>query len=149
MGPRILFFDIETAGVNALKSDLGFVVCFGYKWSDETESHCITARKQDLRAFDDRWLLEKASELMREADMVVGHYASVFDRRFFQGRLLINNLPSIPPTKMRDTCMIARSVANFSSNRLGHLSEILDLKAKKQAKKSGRDWPGWWFGVMK
>jgi hypothetical protein len=78
----------------------------------------------------------------------VAHYGSVFDRRFLQGRLLINNLPPIPATKMRDTCMISRSVANFSSNRLGHLSNLLKLKSKKYEKKSGSDWPGWWFKVM-
>lgn len=145
---RILFFDIETAGVNALKSDLGFIVCFGYKWSDEDEAHCLMARRKDLRAFDDRWLLEQASRLLTKADLTVGHFASVFDRRFFQGRLLINGLNPVPPTKMRDTCMIARSVANYSSNRLGHLAKILKLKEQKYEKKSGTEWPGWWFGVM-
>ncbi len=78
----------------------------------------------------------------------MGHYASVFDRRFIQGRLAINGLPPIPPTKMRDTCMIARSAFNFSSNRLKHLSEILKLSERKQEKQGGTDWPGWWFGVM-
>jgi uncharacterized protein YprB with RNaseH-like and TPR domain len=143
---RILFFDIETAGVNALKSDLGFVVCFGYKFSDEPEAHCLTARKKDLRSFDDRWILEKASKLIEQADLIVGHYASVFDRRFLRGRLLINNLPPVPNTKMRDTVFIARAAANFSSNRLGHLSKILKLKHRKQEKGDG--WPNWWLSVM-
>lgn len=145
---RILFFDIETAGVNALKSDLGFAVCFGYKWNDEPEAHCITSRKRDLAKFNDAWLLERAADVFERADLVVGHFASVFDRRFLQGRLLINQLPPIPPTKMRDTCMIARSAANFSSNRLKHLSGILNLSAKKQEKRAGSDWPGWWYRVM-
>jgi len=41
---------------------------------------------------------------------------------------------------------IARSVANFSSNRLGHLSKILHLKQKKQEKGDG--WPSWWIKAM-
>jgi hypothetical protein len=145
---RILFFDFESAGVNALKADLGFAVVFGYKFADEDEPHSITIRKGDLKKFDDRWLLTQASRVFEASDLVVGHFASVFDRRFFQGRLAINDLPSIPPTKMRDTCMIARSAFNFSSNRLKHLSQVLNLSEQKQEKRAGHDWPGWWFGVM-
>lgn len=142
---KILTFDIESAGVNALKSDLGFVILFGYKWLHEKEAKCLLIEPEDLQEFDDSRLLAKASELMNEADILVGHFASEFDRRFIQGRLLINNLPPISPVKMRDTCMIARSVANFSSNRLKHLAHILGLKNEKLS--SG--WPEAWFKIMR
>lgn len=142
---KILSFDIETAGVSALKSDLGFVICFGFKWLHEKQSHCLTLDREALRRFDDRALLIKASALIAEADIVVGHFASVFDRRFLQGRLLINKLPPIPPVKLRDTCMIARSVANYSSNRLKHLAKLLGLKNQKL----DNGWPEAWFNVMR
>jgi hypothetical protein len=142
--PKILTFDLESAGVNALKSDLGFVICIAYKWLHESKAHVLTIDQASLKRFDDNKLLTEFSLLYNEADLVVGHYASVFDRRFIQGRLLINNLPPIPPTKMRDTCFIARSVANFSSNRLKHLAKILNLK--KQKMENG--WPQNWFLVM-
>jgi uncharacterized protein YprB with RNaseH-like and TPR domain len=149
--PKILFFDLETAGVNALRSDLGFVVCFGYKWAHEDKVHCLTidlGRTKDK--FSDRELLKQASAIFEQADLVVAHFGSVFDRRFLQGRLLINELPPIPQTKMRDTCFMARSIANFSSNRLKHLANILDLKNKKQDKDRDDDapWPGAWFKVL-
>lgn len=143
--PRILFFDIESAGVNALKSDLGFVIVFGYKWSDEKHAKVLTVDREGLRNFDDKKLLIQASKLFNEADLVVGHFASVFDRRFIQGRLLIQGLPPIAPTKLRDTCMIARSVANYSSNRLKHLAKILNLKHTKLE----NGWPNAWFQVMR
>lgn len=142
---KILFFDIETSGVNALRSDLGFVILFGYKWSYEKEAKVITIDQTSLKNFDDNNLLTQASIIFEKADLVVGHFASVFDRRFIQGRLLINSLPPIPPTKMRDTCMIARSVANFSSNRLKYLAKILDLEHQKLE----NDWPLAWFKVMR
>lgn len=142
--PKILYLDIESCGVNALRSDLGFVVCFGYKWNYEREAHCLTITRHDLRRFDDKKLLIKASRLIEEADILVGHFASVFDRRFIQGRLLINNLPPIPATRLRDTCMIARSVANYSSNRLKHLAKILSFKNQKL----DNNWPTAWFLVM-
>ncbi len=142
--PKVLFFDIESAGVNALKSDLGFVIVFGYKWLGAKQAHAITIDRASLRRFDDRKLLVEACKLLSEADIVVGHFASVFDRRFIQGRLLINSLPPIPPTKMRDTCMMARSIANYSSNRLKHLAKILKLDHQKLE----NGWPDNWFRVM-
>lgn len=142
--PKILCFDIESCGVNALRADLGFVVVFGWKWVGEKKAHSITISKERLKKFDDSQLLREAHLLMEEADLLVGHYASVFDRRFLQGRLLINKLAPIPATKIRDTCMIARSVANFSSNRLKHLANILDLRHKKLE----NGWPKSWFKVM-
>lgn len=141
---KVLIFDIESAGVNALKSDLGFVILFGYKWLGEKDAHIIQASRRCLRQFSDRALLTKAAHLFEEAEIIVAHFGSIFDRRFIQGRLLINGLSPIPPTKMRDTCMIARSVANFSSNRLKHLAKILDLRHQKLE----NNWPTAWFKVM-
>lgn len=142
---KILSFDIESAGVNALHSDLGFVIVFGYKWAHEKHAHAITISREALKRFDDRELLVQASKLLSEADLIVGHFASVFDRRFIQGRLLVHGLPPIPPVKMRDTCMIARSVANFSSNRLKNLAKTLNLKNQKLE----NNWPQAWFDVMR
>ena len=142
--PKILFFDIESAGVNALKSDLGFVIVFGYKWLGAKKAQALVIDKASLRRFDDRKLLIDASKLIAEADIIVGHFASVFDRRFIQGRLLIHGLPPVPPTKMRDTCMIARSVANYSSNRLKHLAKILGLRNQKL----DNGWPMAWMEIM-
>ena len=130
--------------MNALQADLGFVIVFGYKWSDEKEAHSITISREKLKRFDDSDLLKEASLLLEQADLVVAHFGSVFDRRFIQGRLLINKLPPIPFTKMRDTCMIARSIAKFSSNRLKHLAKILGMRHRKLE----NNWPTAWFKVM-
>ena len=142
--PKILFFDVESAGVNALRSDLGFVIIFGYKWGHERAARVISIDRTNLRKFNDKILLQKASRVFTKADLVVAHYGSVFDRRFIQGRLLINGLPPIPATKMRDTCMVARSVANFSSNRLKHLAKILSLRHQKL----DNNWPTAWLLAM-
>lgn len=143
---RILTFDIESAGVNALKSDLGFVLMVGYKWLHEPEAKIITIKKKHLKHFDDRDVLRRFSTVYTKADITVAHFGSVYDRRFIQGRLLIHDLPPIPQTIMRDTCMIARSVANYSSNRLKNLGTTLDLVHTKHEKGAG--WPGWWFKAM-
>jgi hypothetical protein len=143
--PKVLFFDLESNGTNALKSDLGFVIVFGFKWAHEKRAHAITLTKRELDHFDDRRLLKIASKLIQEADILVGHFASVFDRRFIQGRLLLQGLPPIPNTKLRDTCLITRSFANYSSNRLKHLAKILKLKHQKLE----NNWPEAWLEVLK
>lgn len=144
LAPKILYFDIESAGVNALRSDLGFVIVFGYKWSDENEPKAIMLDRKHLLNFDDSKLLAEVSKLFEKADLVVGHYASVFDKRFLQGRLLVNGLPPVPQTKLRDTWEIVRKVANFSSNRLKHLAKVLNFKHQKLE----NNWPVAWFKVM-
>ena len=143
--PKVLFFDLESNGTNALKSDLGFVIVFGWKWAHEKSAHAITLTKKELDNFDDSRLLKDASKLIQEADILVGHFASVFDRRFIQGRLLLSGLPPIPNTRLRDTCLITRSFANFSSNRLKHLAKILDLRNQKLE----NNWPEAWLEVLK
>ena len=141
---RILLYDIETAGVNARKSDLGFVIVFGYKWLGERAVHALTLKHDDLKRFSDKKLLVKASELLSIADAVVAHYGSVFDKKFIQGRLLINHLPPVIHPPMRDTCFALRAITNFSSKRLKHAAKILQFRHQKLE----NNWPIAWFKVM-
>lgn len=142
---KILLFDIETAGPASNTADLAIVVCIGYKWLDEKKVHCLTIDEKSLRKFDDKKILKEFAKIFEKAELIVGHYASVFDRRFLQGRLLINNLPPLPHTRMRDTCFMARKIGNFSRNRLGYLCDILKLENRKQP----NNWPDAWFAVLR
>lgn len=151
--PRILLLDLESGGINALKSDLGFILCFGYKWLGEKTTHVLTVDQypgwfSKAGSINDKGILQAALAIMQDADLLVGHFASVFDRRFLQGRCAIHGLIPPPPTKLRDTCMIARSAFNFSSNRLENLVNVLRLPHKKYHKESPDEWPGWWFRAM-
>lgn len=152
--PKILIWDIETAGVNALRSDLGVIVNFGYKWLDAPDTRVITIDQfpgwfdPAKGGLNDYGLLCAASEIFNEADLLVAHYGDKFDRRFLQGRLAIHNLPAPAPTKQRDTCLLARKAFNFSSNRLENLAKVLGLKEQKQQKKGRDQWPGWWHQVL-
>jgi hypothetical protein len=150
---KILLLDCESGGVNALKSDLGFLLVFGYKWLGSKETHVLTVDQfpgwfSRSGSINDKPLLKAALKIMEEADLLVGHFASVFDRRFIQGRCAIHGLTPPPPTKMRDTCFIARSAFNFSSNRLENLCNVLKLDVKKYHKDCPDEWPGWWFRAM-
>ena len=151
--PKVLIWDIETAGVNALNADLSAVVCFGYKWLGEREAHVLTIDnyrgwfKQGV-GLNDRPLLVDALEIMADADLLVAHYGDRFDKPFFAGRCIIHGLTPPPPTKQRDTWYIAYKNFKFSSNRLANLADILGLGQKKYRKSVPDEWPGWWHRAL-
>ena len=147
-GPRVLIWDIETAGVQGLCADRGFVVCFGWKWLGEKETHCITVKDypgKDIH--DDTALLKAAIEILSEADSLVAHYGEKFDRPYVEARLRRARLTPIPNTRQVDTCLIARKKLKLSSNRLGNLAEFFQVPVKKMEKRGG--WPDWWMGALR
>lgn len=150
--PKILLWDLETAGVNSFNADLSTIVNFGYKWLGDKEAKVLTVDQFkgwfSKKGLNDKPLLATALNIMEEADILVAHYGDRFDRLFFQGRCLINGLTPPPPTKQRDTWRIARSAFKFSSNRLAHIADILRLSNKKYRKECPDEWPGWWLAAM-
>lgn len=149
---KILCWDLETAGVNSFKSDLSVIVCFGFKWVGDKKAHVLTIDQfpgwfSRGKGLNDAGLLKAALKLMEEADILVGHFSDIFDRRFLQGRCAIHGLTPPPYTKQRDTWRIARTAFNFSSNRLGNLANMLNLPQKKH-QKSRDEWPGWWIRAL-
>jgi uncharacterized protein YprB with RNaseH-like and TPR domain len=144
---RVLTFDIETLGVGALHADQGMIVTLCYKWADDPKVYDITVSEKELLALDDRSVLERAAAVFEKADILVGHFAAVFDRRFINGRLLFHDLPPLPNSKIRDTCLIARSVAKYKSNSLDNLGRVLKLKNKKSNK--GLRFPESWMDLLR
>jgi uncharacterized protein YprB with RNaseH-like and TPR domain len=146
---RTLFFDIETgAGVNGFKADLSVALCIGYKWSDEKKPKTLSILDYgDLASKPiakwDKEMLRDFAAIYDSADLIVGHYSKRFDRRYLNGRMLLHRLPPPAPVRHIDTCLEARQIAAFSSNRLGHLLKILDGENRKLDK----GWPEWWIGV--
>lgn len=146
-GPNILIWDIETAGVQGLAADRGFVVCFGYKWLGASKTHCLTVKDYPGKdEHDDSKLLAVALNIMEKADSIVAHYGDNFDRPYVEARLVRAGLSPIPNTRQVDTCLIARKKFRLSSNRLGNLAEFLNVKVKKMEKRGG--WPNWWMGAL-
>lgn len=150
---KILIWDIESAGVNALEADLSSIVNFGYKFVGEKKAHVITIDQfpgwfSKDKGLNDKPLLKAALKVMAEADILVAHYGDKFDKPFFAGRCVIHGLTPPPPAKQRDTCYIAYKTFKFSSNRLVHLADILGLNEKKFHKKCPEHWPGWWLRAL-
>ncbi len=148
---KILTLDIETgAGVNGFKADLAVVLCVGFKWAHEKTAKCLSIldygdlKRKKVQEWD-KGLLVEFSKVYSEADITVGHYSSVFDLKFINGRLLLHGLPPLPPIKHVDTCFELRKISKFSSNRLGHVAKLLKLSNKK--KENG--WPEAWIEVTR
>ena len=150
--PKILVWDLETAGPNSFKADLSVVLMMGYKWLGEKKVTVLTIDQFpgwfSKKGLNDKPLIKAMLKVMEEADLMVAHYGDRFDRRFFQGRCALHNLPSPPPTKQRDTWQIARRAFAFSSNRLTDLADNMRLGHKKQTKDKPDHWPGWWIRAM-
>lgn len=151
--PRVLIWDLETAGTNAFSADYGYIVCFGYKWLGEGKAKCLTLLdypgkgKWPDNCHDDTNLLKAALEIMEEADLTVAHYGDRFDKKFLESRLIRAGLKPLPPTRSVDTCLIARARLKLSSNRLSNLAKFLRCKIGKMDK--GNGWPDWWFGALR
>lgn len=150
--PRILLWDLETGGVNALRANLGMVLNFGYKWLGEKDVRVLRVDQfpgwfARGRGVNDKGILVAALDVMNKADLLVAHYGDKFDRRFFQGRCAVHGLTPPPPVKQRDTWRIAVRAFNFSSNRLGALATTLGLSEHKH-QKTAHEWPGWWIRAM-
>lgn len=147
-GSKVLLFDLETAGVQGLKADRGFLVCFGYKWLGAKTTHCLTiADYPGKDCHDDRNLLKAARAIMEEADGLVAHFGEKFDRPYLQARLLQAGLGPLPESKLTDTCLLAKAKLKLSSNRLGNLAAFLRCDTGKMEK--GNGWPIWWLGALR
>ncbi len=127
--PNILFFDIESTGLNAT---FGTILCIGYKWSHKPKVHIPTIldySKQDF--LDDKGLVKAFAAEYEKADFAVGHYASRFDIPMIQSKLLRYGLPPLAPVPLVDTWRVARDTFKFHSNRLATIEGFLGLPHSK------------------
>lgn len=152
--PKILLWDLETAGVNSLQADLSVIICFGFKWLGDAKAQCWTINQfpkwysRRKGGLNDKPFLRAILTIMESADITVAHYGDRFDKVFLAGRCIIHGLTPPPPTKMRDTWYIAYKNLKMSSNRLSHLADILGLNEKKLRKDVPEHWPGWWMRAL-
>lgn len=155
-GPRILFWDLEVAGVQALSADRGFITCFGYKFLGDQKARCLSLNDypgrerpglyRGNRFHDDSNLLRAAAPILESAELLVAHFGEKFDRPYFRSRLLRANMRPMTNVRQVDTCLIARHQLKLSSNRLANLADFFQVKTGKMNK--GRGWPEWWMGAM-
>jgi hypothetical protein len=159
-GPRICFYDIETAPSLGLYYDRyregniiaevrpWFMYSFSYKWRGEKKIHyhCLAdypGFERDI--YDDRALVVDLNRLIySKADCLVAHNGDRFDQRKTKARYLKHNLTPPPPIKTIDTLKIAKRVFKLDSNRLNDIGEYLGLGGKYVPK--GDTWKRCYLG---
>ena len=91
-----------------------------------------------LEAWDERIqagskeVVRKWCELVKEAQIIVGHNSDQFDYRQMNGRVMQHKLPPIPKPLQVDTKKIAKRVGYYQSNKLDDLSKRFNHGGKLQ-----------------
>lgn len=133
MTAKICFWDLETSNLNA---NFGFLLSFGWKFQGEKKAQVISIADYPLYKKDptnDKMLIKDAADILRESDIIVGHYSSRFDYPFIQTRLLYHGLEPLPPIPHIDTWRVARYGMKLNSNRLDTLARFLEVENQKTA----------------
>lgn len=152
--PKILVYDIETAGVNALNADLGYVITFGYIWLDDFNKgeKAKTISIADFPEFEkdphnDKMIVKAGLELMAQADGLIHHYGNRFDHPYMRTRGVKHRIPIYTDVAALDTCHLAWKTFKLSRNSLKNVAQFLDCKYQKLEKLDG--WPKWWMDFLK
>lgn len=152
-GPKILFFDIETAplkahlwsmwqqgvGLNQIEADW-FMLSFCCKWAHSDEVFYYDQRDAE-NIEDDYELVRKLWHFLNEADVVVGQNSKRFDVKKANARFILNGLPKPSTYRQVDTMEIAKRNFSFTSNRLEYMTDKLctDYKKSKHKKFHGHE----------
>lgn len=152
-GPKILFFDIETAplkahlwsmwqqgvGLNQIEADW-FMLSFCCKWAHSDEVFYYDQRAAE-NIEDDYELVLKLWHFLNEADVVVGQNSKRFDVKKANARFILNGLPKPSTYRQVDTMEIAKRNFGFTSNRLEYMTDKLctDYKKSKHKKFHGHE----------
>jgi hypothetical protein len=151
--PKILVFDLEsivqpfTSG-ERLRAEDTAVVCFGYMWLDDKKAKCIHSGQfpADFKKdpFNDKKLLKQAADIILQADFIVAHYGSGFDKPMLRTRFILNGLDEaaihLGRMKVIDTCIMARNILRVRSSSLKYLLQLFNLGSKMPM--SASDWTG-------
>lgn len=140
---KILVMDIETSPFTAYsynrwqvnisdamrKDDDIMILSFAYKWLGEETIHY-----EENRNHCDKEILRKLSEVLNEADIVIGHNMAKFDTPMVNTRLVMNGLPACRPYRIIDTLKIAKKHYRFERNTLDWVARSLGCSRKLEHK---------------
>lgn len=137
--PVVILFDIETAPLIATSWDLypkylshdnilqdWFIICGAWKELGKKLVSAVSITKGG----DDYKVVKALRQVLKDADIVVGHNLDKFDVKKLNARLIYHKLPPLPMVPTVDTLKEARKIAKFTSNRLDYLAKTLTGKGK-------------------
>lgn len=130
-----IVLDIETT---ALYADLGVVLCMSYE-SSEDPGVIHTLRTDELNPKDwkrgvrgnDREIVKRANEVIRDHDIVLAHNGRFFDVPFLRTRAIAHRLAPLHDMVIVDPVRIARNKLRFQRNSLQRILDTLHIGEKK------------------
>lgn len=140
---RLLFFDIETApmlayiwqqrtefvGIHQITHET-FMLSWAAKWADRTKVEHQVLTSAEAKDQDDTRIVKGLADLLRSADIIVGHNLDRFDVPMLNNRLMLNGLEPLGPVKTLDTLKLAKRTLRLASNKLDWLAQQLGVGAK-------------------
>lgn len=137
--PVIATIDIETSPYHAYvwrlwKQNVGLeqitddrtIISVGYKPLGKAFEYRSTGGRGIERVRDDRALCEWLAEKLDTTDIVVAQNGDDFDIRVINSRLIDHGIPPYSPIRTVDTKKVAAKVADFASNRLEWLDQVVN-----------------------
>lgn len=147
--PRVLFVDIETLplevwcwgiheqeiGLNQIKHDWS-VVSWAARWKDDPKGKVMYGDNRNAKNIrNDKHILKGIWKLLDEADIVIGQNSMSFDIKKLNTRFIKHGMKPPSPFLQDDTLKMARRHFDFTSNKLGYLTEQLETEHKKTPSK--------------
>ena len=148
--PRILFWDVECADIElavrtySLKNHIRYfnhkdltrdwtLLGASWKFKGEKNPSVVSVKSDDV--FNDEGVVRVLYEVLKEADVLVGHNSDAFDLKKFNTRAVIYGLPPlhIRTNQTVDTLKIAKKYFKFTSNSLAYIANYLGVDAKDQS----------------
>lgn len=140
--PEIIVFDLETMPDltealkvwpqlsdypgKTLRATITSIICFGYKYLGEKQTHCINAwdfPEWKKNKNNDKRLVKAAYDILSKADAIVTQNGKRFDWKYLQTRLLKHGFPPLHHIPHIDTKALASQNLFSFNNRLGYMGE--------------------------
>lgn len=133
----------ERAVVKSMNAIISHITCVSYMWLGSGKVETISLKDFPKlyckNPSDDSQLLIAFSKVINKADYTVAHYGEKFDIPFLNTRIEKSNLPSLSPSKLRDTWRIMRSKFKLPNNRLDTALKFFESPIQKPP----LDWDCW------
>ena len=151
---KILILDIETSpilayvwgirdqhiGLDQIHTDW-YIMAWSAKWLGEKKIHYYDIRHS--KPGDDSTILIPLWKMLNEADIVITQNGKKFDSRKINARFMLNGMKRPKPYKHFDTYLLARNIADFTSNKLEYLTAKFCKKHRKLAHAKYSGWKLW------
>lgn len=125
----------QNIALNQIKKDWS-IMAWSAKWLDTSPRSIMY---YDVRKLSELSILTPLWDLLNKADILITQNGKNFDSRRLNARFIEYSMKPPSPYKHLDTYKIAKEVADFTSHKLGYLTDKL---CKKYRKLSHPKYPG-------